>query len=52
VRVAFALDRHDREVSGWVATTGISSEMIRDMMVQCVEERHRRALPQKRWAPG
>ena len=40
VRVAFALDCHDREVIGWLATTaGISGEMIRDMMVQCVELR-------------
>jgi transposase InsO family protein len=40
VRVAFALDSHDREVIGWVATTaGISGEMIRDMMVHCVEQR-------------
>jgi putative transposase len=40
VRVAFALDCHDREVIAWVATTaGISGEMIRDMMVQCVERR-------------
>ena len=40
VRVAFALDCHDREVIGWVSTTaGISGEMIRDMMVQCVEQR-------------
>jgi transposase InsO family protein len=40
VRVAFALDCHDREVIGWLATTaGISGEMIRDMMVQCVERR-------------
>ena len=40
VRVAFALDCHDREVIGWVATTaGISGEMIRDMMVRCVERR-------------
>jgi putative transposase len=40
VRVAFALDCHDREVIGWVATTtGISGEMIRDMMVHCVEKR-------------
>jgi putative transposase len=40
VRVAFALDCHDREVIGWVATTaGISGEMIRDLMVQCVERR-------------
>ena len=35
VRVAFALDCHDREVISWVATTaGISGEMIRDMMVE------------------
>jgi putative transposase len=40
VRVAFALDCHDREVISWLATTaGISGEMIRDMMVQCVERR-------------
>jgi putative transposase len=40
VRVAFALDCHDREVVSWVATTaGISGEMIRDMMAQCVERR-------------
>jgi putative transposase len=40
VRVAFALDCHDRAVIGWVATTaGISGEMIRDMMVHCVEQR-------------
>jgi len=40
VRVTFALDCHDREVIGWLATTaGISGEMIRDMMVQCVEHR-------------
>ena len=40
VRVAFALHSHDREVIGWVATTaGISGEKIRDMMVQCVEQR-------------
>jgi transposase InsO family protein len=40
VRVAFVLDCHDREVIGWLATTaGISGEMIRDMMVQCVELR-------------
>ena len=40
VRIAFALDCHDREVIGWVATTaGICGEMIRDMMVECVEKR-------------
>ncbi len=40
VRVAFALDCHDREVIGWVATTaGISGEKIRDLMIGCVESR-------------
>jgi putative transposase len=40
VRVAFALDCHDREVIGWVAATaGISGEMIRDLMVECVGRR-------------
>jgi len=40
IRVAFALDCHDREVIGWVATTaGISGEMIRDLMLECVEAR-------------
>jgi transposase InsO family protein len=40
VRVAFALDCHDREVLGWTATTaGISGEMIRDLMLGCVESR-------------
>lgn len=38
VRVAFALDSHDREVISGVATTaGIAGEM--DMMVHCVEQR-------------
>ena len=40
VRLAFALDCHDREIISWVATTaGVSGEMIRDMMVDCVEKR-------------
>jgi transposase InsO family protein len=40
VRVAFALDCCDREVMGYVATTGgVSGEMIRDLMVECVERR-------------
>ena len=40
VRIAFALDCHDREIISWVATTaGISGEMIRDMMVDCVDKR-------------
>lgn len=40
VRVAFALDCCDREIIGWVASTrGISGEMIRDLMLECVERR-------------
>lgn len=38
--IAFVLDYHDREVIAWLAiTSGISGEMIRDMMVHCVERR-------------
>ena len=46
--IAFALDCHDREIIGWLPTTsGISREMIRDMMVQSGERRfgRDRALP-------
>lgn len=41
VHVAFAIDTHDREVMAWVATAGggISGEMIRDLMLACVEGR-------------
>jgi transposase InsO family protein len=41
VRVAFAIDTHDREVMSWIATAGagISGEMVRDMMLDCVERR-------------
>jgi putative transposase len=41
VRVAFAIDTHDREVMAWVATigAGISGEMVRDIMLECVERR-------------
>ncbi|MBR0674350.1 integrase core domain-containing protein, partial [Neoroseomonas soli] len=41
VRVAFAIDTHDREIMAWVGTSGggISGEMIRDMMLDCVERR-------------
>ena len=40
VGIAFALDCHHREVIGWLATTeGISGEMIRDLMAECVETR-------------
>ena len=34
----FAIDACDREVMGWLATSaGISGEMVRDLMVACVE---------------
>jgi len=40
MRVAFALDCCDREVMGFVATTGgISGIMVRNMMLECVEKR-------------
>ena len=41
VYVAFAIDTHDREIISWVAATGagIRGEMIRDMMLDCVEHR-------------
>jgi putative transposase len=40
VRVAFSLDTCDREVMAWCASTGgISGEMIRDLMVESVEQR-------------
>ena len=41
VRIAFAIDTHGREIITWVATHGggISGEMIRDMMLDCVERR-------------
>jgi transposase InsO family protein len=41
VRIAFAIDTHDREIITWVATHGggISGEMIRDMMLDSVEHR-------------
>lgn len=41
VHVAFAIDTHDRAIISWVATMGggISGEMIRDMMLNCVERR-------------
>ena len=40
VRVLFAIDACDREIIAWSATTaGISGEMVRDLMVLCVERR-------------
>ena len=40
VRVAFAIDTHDREVITWVASMGgVSGQMVRDLMLACVEAR-------------
>ena len=40
VRVLYAIEACDREVMGWPATSaGISGEMVRDLMVACVERR-------------
>lgn len=41
VRVAFAIDAHDREIVAWtaVAGAGISGSMVRDMMLEAVEKR-------------
>jgi transposase InsO family protein len=38
--VLFAIDACDREVMAWLATSaGISGEMVRDLMVACIERR-------------
>lgn len=40
VRVVFAIDTCDREIIAWQASTGgISGEMVRDLMLACVERR-------------
>lgn len=41
VRMAFAIDAHDREIIAWRAVTGggISGDMVRDMMLEAVETR-------------
>lgn len=40
VRLAFAIDTHDREIIAWQASTGgISGQMVRDLMLACVEHR-------------
>ena len=40
LRLLFAIDACDREVIAWSATTaGISGEMVRDLMIVCVERR-------------
>jgi transposase InsO family protein len=41
VRVLFAIDACDREIIAWsaVAGAGVSGDMVRDMMIVCVERR-------------
>ncbi|GJD96635.1 hypothetical protein OCOJLMKI_3858 [Methylobacterium iners] len=40
VRVLFAIDACDREIMAWsAATTGISAEMVCDLMIACCERR-------------
>jgi putative transposase len=46
VRIAFALDCCDREAMSWVATSGgISGDMVRDLMVEAIEERFNGKVP-------
>lgn len=46
--MAFALDCCDREAMSWIATTsGITGEMVRDLMVEAVEARFGSALPER-----
>lgn len=46
VRMAFTLDCCDREAIRYVATTaGISGEMVRDLMVESLEQRFGNAIP-------
>ena len=52
VRVVFAIDTCDREIIAWQASTGgISGEMVRDLMLACVERRfcHLRAPHPVQW---
>jgi putative transposase len=40
VHVAFVLDCHDREAISWIASNrGVDGQMIRDLMVECIEAR-------------
>lgn len=40
IRVAFAMDCCDREILSYIATTGgITSEMIKDLMIEAIEYR-------------
>jgi len=47
VRVAFALDCCDREAMSWISTTGsgISGDMVRDLMLEAVETRFNGTAP-------
>jgi putative transposase len=51
LRVVVVLKRHDCEVIGWTERiAGISGEMIRVMMIKCVERRlNYRGLPSVQW---
>jgi transposase InsO family protein len=52
VRVVFAIDTCDREIIAWQASTGgVSGEMVRDLMLACVERRFNtlRAPHQVQW---
>lgn len=40
IRLAFAIDTHDREIIAWQASSGgINGQMVRDLMLSCVETR-------------
>ena len=40
VHIVFAMDCHDREAISWIASCkGINGEMIRDLMVSCIDSR-------------
>ena len=48
VEVVFAMDCHDREVISWACSTrGIDGGLVRDLMVDCVDDRFGGALPHR-----
>ena len=51
VRVAFAIDTHDREVLAWTASPrGIGGIAVRDLMLLAVERRFRALRARSRWS--
>ena len=51
VRVAFAIDTHDREVLAWTAgPRGIGGIAVRDLMLLAVERRFRALRTRTRWS--